>query len=109
MLALCGITKKIAINRTRLSARSAARYELRVVDAVTNWTKGMINDVDSVSVMFDEASDININSCLNVLVNCFLSNGNVTTLSQHLRNYWWGTQPLCLTCCLGYYMIIKSL
>ena len=68
-----------------ISSTSIRRHGLALSQDIQTKTKQLMANVVSASLMFDEASDIQMNKHLNLFVNVLLDTGDVKTLTLALQ------------------------
>jgi hypothetical protein len=92
-----GSAAALSISRT-----SIQRNGLKLSGYIQAKTKALLAKCISVSLMFDEASDIQMNQHLNVFVNVLLDTGEVKTLTLALQ----GCNVVISYYCPKYYIIL---
>jgi hypothetical protein len=75
-----------------LSRRSVVRYRLAIAKQFEKDTISAMEDAVSASIMFDEASDIQMNKKLNVFVNV---SHNVHNTKLLFNSFTWYDVQLC--------------
>jgi hypothetical protein len=68
-----------------ISESSIRRHGLTLCKEIQTQTKNLMDKVISWSLMFDEASDIQMHKHLNIFVNILLETGEVRTLTLALQ------------------------
>ncbi len=68
-----------------ITRSSISRHGIAIANDIVKKTKNLMASVVSASLMFDEASDIQMSKHLNMFLNVLLETGEVTTLTLALE------------------------
>jgi hypothetical protein len=68
-----------------ITRSSISRHGIAIANDIVKKTKHLMASVVSASLMFDEASDIQMSKHLNMFLNVLLETGEVTTLTLALE------------------------